>query len=163
MEFAWHQDSGYYWGEPHTPWISRWLALDDMSEANGTLYLLPPSALGEPAGGPVGSLGAVLPHALTPGTNDLVGYTGDARGTPVVVKAGGMALFASTTLHRSGANDTGAPRRAHLASYSPAKLDMLAGTTRQNVRFLARGRRTHADPMEVRPTETSVGLHAPRL
>lgn len=30
MEFAVHQDSGYMWGEPHTPWVTCWIALDDV-------------------------------------------------------------------------------------------------------------------------------------
>src|SRR5690606_23194315 len=38
--FAWHQDSGYsvYSGgaAPHEPYLTCWIALDDMSEANGT-------------------------------------------------------------------------------------------------------------------------------
>ena len=36
----------------------------------GVLFLLTPTPA--QAGGPVGSLGAVRPHALAPGTNDLV-------------------------------------------------------------------------------------------
>ena len=42
--FAWHQDSGYsvYRGgaEPHQPYLTCWIALDDMSAQNGTISVL---------------------------------------------------------------------------------------------------------------------------
>ena len=48
--FSWHQDSGYsvYDGgaERHAPYLTCWLALDDMSEENGTISLLPYSRAG---------------------------------------------------------------------------------------------------------------------
>lgn len=43
--FGWHQDGGYTTaeggGEPNTPHISVWCALDDMSEENGGLHVMP--------------------------------------------------------------------------------------------------------------------------
>src|SRR5215467_12082157 len=38
--FAWHQDSGYV-HENHTPYLTCWIALDDITEENGSVYLLP--------------------------------------------------------------------------------------------------------------------------
>ena len=50
MKFAWHQDSGYVkWYEPsadHKPYVTCWCTLDDVSEANGTVYILPHSRAG---------------------------------------------------------------------------------------------------------------------
>jgi ectoine hydroxylase-related dioxygenase (phytanoyl-CoA dioxygenase family) len=40
MPFSWHQDSGFI-DYPHRPYLTCWIALDDMTEANGTVYLLP--------------------------------------------------------------------------------------------------------------------------
>ena len=40
QSFAWHQDSGYV-AFPHRPYVTCWVALDDMSEANGTVSILP--------------------------------------------------------------------------------------------------------------------------
>src|SRR6266550_3268526 len=40
MTFGWHQDSGFI-EYPHRPYLTCWIALDDMTEANGTVYLLP--------------------------------------------------------------------------------------------------------------------------
>src|SRR5439155_3407598 len=44
-EFSWHQDSGYV-GPNHKPYVTCWCALDDVSEANGTVYILPYSVSG---------------------------------------------------------------------------------------------------------------------
>ena len=43
--FAWHQDSGYL-DVPHTPYVTVWAAVDDMTAENGTVSLLPYSEVG---------------------------------------------------------------------------------------------------------------------
>ena len=43
--FAWHQDSGYV-HEDHEPYLTCWIALDDVTEENGSVYLLPYSRSG---------------------------------------------------------------------------------------------------------------------
>ena len=52
MKFSWHQDSGYVkWYDPttsHRPYVTCWCTLDDVSEENGTVYLLPHSRAGNP-------------------------------------------------------------------------------------------------------------------
>jgi ectoine hydroxylase-related dioxygenase (phytanoyl-CoA dioxygenase family) len=108
MEFNWHQDSGYV-GHDHRPYVSCWCALDDMTEANGTVYILPYSRAGTRDRGE---------HVRQEGSNDLVGYHGDDPGVPVIVPAGSIAVFSSVTFHRSGANRTGAVRRVYLPQYS---------------------------------------------
>ena len=45
MAFSWHQDSGYL-GFPHTPYVTCWTAVDDMTLANGTAYVMPFSQIG---------------------------------------------------------------------------------------------------------------------
>jgi ectoine hydroxylase-related dioxygenase (phytanoyl-CoA dioxygenase family) len=40
IAFGWHQDSGFS-PYPHPPYLSCWIPLDDVTEANGTVYLLP--------------------------------------------------------------------------------------------------------------------------
>ena len=135
MEFSWHQDSGYMWGADHVPWVTCWAALDDMHvgpRANGTLFILPHQTA--PGSGKVGTLSAVAQHDMaTDGTNDLIGYRGSDPGEPVLMKAGGLAVFSSTTFHRSGRNDSNADRRAWLCTFSPATIELKEGTTRQNV------------------------------
>src|ERR1041385_7640115 len=42
MQFAWHQDSGYVSKNiAHKPYLTCWCTLDDVTEENGTVYLLP--------------------------------------------------------------------------------------------------------------------------
>ena len=43
--FSWHQDSGYV-HEKHEPYLTCWIALDDVTEENGSVYLLPYSRSG---------------------------------------------------------------------------------------------------------------------
>ena len=109
MKFGWHQDSGFIDYE-HPPYLTCWIALDDVSEANGTVYLLPYSRAGTRD---------VIEHVRDAETNDMVGYFGDDPGDPVIVPAGSVACFSSTLLHRSGPNSTDHVRRVYLAQYSP--------------------------------------------
>jgi ectoine hydroxylase-related dioxygenase (phytanoyl-CoA dioxygenase family) len=108
MKFGWHQDSGFI-PYAHAPYLTCWIPLDDVTEANGTVYLLPYSRAGT---------GDVVEHVRDEESNDLVGYFGDDPGDPVVVPAGSIACFSSTLFHRSGPNTTDHVRRVYLAQYS---------------------------------------------
>lgn len=109
MEFAWHQDSGYV-GHDHRPYVSFWIPLDDVNEENGTVYLLPYESAGTRDR---------VEHRRDESANDLRGYFGEDPGVPVIAEAGSIAVFSSTTFHRSGANRTDRTRRVYLAQYSP--------------------------------------------
>ncbi len=112
MTFSWHQDGG--WFTPDCPpYVSIWLALDDMTLENGTIYVLPQTRM-EHRGW--------LEHRVDPKTNDRIGYEGSDPGEPVFVPAGSMAVFSHQTLHRSGANTTKNMRRVYLAQYSCAPI-----------------------------------------
>jgi ectoine hydroxylase-related dioxygenase (phytanoyl-CoA dioxygenase family) len=108
MAFSWHQDSGFI-DHPHRPYLTCWIAHDDMTEANGTVYLLPYSRAGTRD---------VVRHARERESNDLVGYFGDDPGDPVIVPAGSIACFSTTLFHRSGPNTTERVRRVYVAQYS---------------------------------------------
>jgi ectoine hydroxylase-related dioxygenase (phytanoyl-CoA dioxygenase family) len=108
MPFSWHQDSGFI-EYPHLPYLTSWIALDDMTEANGTVSLLPYSRA---------HTRDVVTHARDEDSNDLVGYFGDDPGDPVIVPAGSIACFSSTLFHRSGPNTTDGVRRVYVAQYS---------------------------------------------
>ena len=112
MQFAWHQDSGFI-GYPHAPYLTCWIALDDVSEANGTVYLLPYARAGTRD---------VVEHVRDEETNDMIGYFGDDAGDPVVVPAGSIVCFSSTVFHRSGPNSTEHMRRVYVAQYSAVPL-----------------------------------------
>ena len=114
MKFAWHQDSGYVrFRDPsnvHQPYLTCWCALDDMTRENGTIAVLPHDR--------AGSRNTVFDHRREQGSNDLIGYEGEDPGELLEMPAGSIAVFSSTSLHRSGANTTARLRRAYLAQYS---------------------------------------------
>jgi len=108
LPFSWHQDSGYLPFD-HTPYITCWATLDDVTEENGTVYLLPYSRLG---------IKTRVTHVKDPQLNDMVGYFGKDPGDPVIVPAGSIAVFSSVCFHRSGANLTPRMRRVMLSQYA---------------------------------------------
>jgi ectoine hydroxylase-related dioxygenase (phytanoyl-CoA dioxygenase family) len=112
MRFGWHQDSGFI-GYAHAPYLTCWIALDDVSEANGTVYLLPYARAGTRD---------VVAHVRDEETNDMIGYFGADTGDPVIVPAGSIACFSSTVFHRSGPNTTSHVRRVYVAQYSAEPL-----------------------------------------
>lgn len=113
--FAWHQDSGYsvYNGgaERHNPFVTFWIALDDMSLENGTISVLPFPR--EP------SSRELLEHVWDDNVNAMVGYNGDDPGYLVEVAAGSLVAFSSRLLHKSGANKTNRPRRSYFIAFTP--------------------------------------------
>ena len=109
LPFIWHQDSAYIKRE-HKPFITLWCTLDDVSDASGTLRVLPYERAGTETR---------QPHILVdPPSPQMVGYFGDDPGDPVEVSAGSIAVLSSTTFHRSGPNVSDRMRRVYLVSYS---------------------------------------------
>ena len=113
MKFSWHQDSGYVSYPDHLPYLTCWCALDDMSEENGTIRVMPFSQVG---------IRSWVKHVKEEGTNDLVGYFGNEAGVRVNVPAGSIAVFTSVNFHCSGPNQTDKLRKAYLAQYSAEPL-----------------------------------------
>ena len=72
MKFSWHQDSGYVGYPDHKPYLTCWCALDDMSEENGTVYVMPFSRIG---------VRSWVKHIRDDESNDLVGYFGPEKGS----------------------------------------------------------------------------------
>lgn len=107
--FAWHQDSGYVDG-PHKQYVNCWMPLDDVSEENGTIYLLPYDRAGTRE---------KVEHKPLEGTKDRVGYFGPDPGIPAICPAGSIVVFSSVCFHRSGPNRSDNMRRAYATQYSP--------------------------------------------
>jgi len=114
IPFAWHQDSGYVKAgdrnTSHRPYLTCWVPLDDVSEENGTVYLLPHSR--------GGTSHTIHDHEREEGANALIGYTGDDPGIAIEVPAGTVVAFTSYNLHRSGPNTSLNLRRVYLPQYS---------------------------------------------
>jgi len=88
-----------------------WVALDDMSEENGTLYVLPFSRYEESRN--------IIPHRpVEEGAHEKIGYEGDDLGDPMIIPAGSIVVFTSRVFHRSGANVSDKPRRAFSSQYA---------------------------------------------
>lgn len=106
--FAWHQDGGYV-GFDHATYLSVWIAIDDTTEANGPVYVLPRNLRDDTS---------LAPHRWDEAGKEMVAYDGSDPGVAAIVPAGSVVAFSSATLHRSSPNTTDAPRRAYLAQYS---------------------------------------------
>lgn len=109
MKFSWHQDAGYIKHTKVKPYLTCWIALDDMTEENGTVYILPFSRAGSKD---------LVDHEEDAELHDQVGYKGDDPGIPAVVPAGTLVAFTSHTFHRSSSNQSNMMRRAYLIQYS---------------------------------------------
>ncbi len=106
--FSWHQDSGYV-HEDHEPYVTVWIALDDVTEENGPVYLLPY---------PRSGIRSYVKHITDPVSNDRVCYFGSDPGVPMTAPAGSIVVFSSVVMHRSGPNHTDRHRRVYIAQYS---------------------------------------------
>jgi hypothetical protein len=143
MPFSWHQDSGFI-DYPHRPYLTCWIALDDMTEANGTVYLLPYSRAGTRD---------VIKHIRDEESNDLVGYFGNDPGDPVIVPAGSIVCFSSTLFHRSGPNTTDRVRRAIFGRANPQRRRL----TTADARGASPGRGQAGELTE--PSRSDLGTH----
>lgn len=105
-DFPWHQDNGYVSIEPATN-LTIWIALDDVDERNGCVWVLPES-----------HRQGLLDHrsAGKDSWHLTVSVVGD--GVPAKLKAGEAVAFTGLTLHRSKLNHTDRPRRAFFIEYA---------------------------------------------
>jgi hypothetical protein len=74
---SWHQDSGYVPFD-HDPYLTVWVALDDVCEDSGPVRVIPCSELG---------IRTRVTHIPAADNGDLVGYFGRSRGVPGLVPA----------------------------------------------------------------------------
>ena len=81
----------------------------DVTEENGSVYLLPYSRSG---------IKSYIKHIRDPELNDMVCYFGTDPGIPMTAPAGSIVVFSSVVIHRSGPNQTDRHRRVYLAQYS---------------------------------------------
>jgi ectoine hydroxylase-related dioxygenase (phytanoyl-CoA dioxygenase family) len=99
--FAWHQDEVNTPADP--PFFNMWIALSDMDLDNGCLWTLPGVALDR-----------VLPHEQTPEGLCAWPLDGAEQGMPLRMRRGDICMMGSKTLHKSGGNGSGRPRKAML-------------------------------------------------
>jgi hypothetical protein len=110
--FRWHQDSPY-WAHFH-PDVERlpnvMLALDDATERNGCLRVIPGSHRNGMLPGLEGE-GRLGPLFTNPANFDA------SLQVPIVLSAGSLVFFSPSVVHGSGPNDSAEPRRALIFTY----------------------------------------------
>jgi len=113
VEFPWHQDSTHRrYGRPEWrdangrgSYVQTVLALDDVTEDNGPLQLVPESCK-------LGHL-AVSPEGRLP-----EGSVDSSKAVSATMPAGGLLLFGPYTLHRSRPNQSRGPRRVFINGFA---------------------------------------------
>jgi len=117
----WHQDISFY---PHTndDLLAAGLALDDCTEENGCMLMVPGS-----------HKGPVLDHHQDGVFVGAIDATRDdvdlSRAVTVPVKAGGMSLHHVRTLHGSALNTSSRPRRLLLFQFTAVDAWPLSGVS----------------------------------
>lgn len=109
-EFPWHQDDGYTEVEP-SPYLTLWLAVNDVTIENGCVWFLPGS-----------HKNGVVPHEETPIGKSCYSLDDPYQGVPAPLAAGSVAVFWSRTMHKSGLNVSNGMRKAFVIQYSHAGL-----------------------------------------
>lgn len=109
-QFPWHQDDGYTPVTP-SPYLTLWLAINDVTVENGSIWVLPGS-----------HKKGLLPHEDTSIGKSCYSLDEPEQGVPVPLKAGSMAVFWSLTVHKSGLNVTDGVRKAFVIQYAVAGL-----------------------------------------
>jgi len=121
-EFPWHQDNGYVSIEPATN-VTIWVALDDVDERNGCVWVVP----GSHAKG-------LLDHRAKSAETWHLTLDFEGEGVPAILKAGEAVAFTGLTLHRSKLNHTDKARRAFFMEYADvASTYQRAGQDRQSI------------------------------
>jgi ectoine hydroxylase-related dioxygenase (phytanoyl-CoA dioxygenase family) len=106
--FPWHQDNGYTAISPATN-ITIWIALDDVDQRNGCVWIVPKS-----------HERGLLPHGMAGPDNWYLQVDVETDGIPAEMKAGEAVVFHGLTLHRSLLNHSDQPRRAFFVEYADA-------------------------------------------
>lgn len=126
---SWHQDSGYWTTIAPPALVSCWTALDDATEANGCVMMIPGSH----------KLG-VIKHERGEDTFLHVRGLDLSTAVPVVLPAGGVSFHHSCTVHGSGPNRTPHSRRGLVLSYVRADSQWVGDPARKPSFPLLRGR-----------------------
>ena len=129
----WHQDSTYFYLEPHLH-VTAWVALSDASVEAGCMQALPGS-----------HRWGAFEHDDQPGPMNMIrrgqGISGrfdGAQGTFMPVRAGQMSLHHTDLVHASGANDSDDRRIGLAISYIPAHVRPIGGVQPSALRVRGR-------------------------
>ena len=109
----WHQDNGYWRCQP-ADLVSIWIALDDVDEENGCMYVIPGS-----------HMSGQMKHSRSK-TDDgntskilLTTQIDESKAVPIPLSAGYAMVFHCLTLHATLPNCSSRDRRAMVINYMP--------------------------------------------
>lgn len=111
----WHQDSTYFYLEPHLH-VTAWVALSDASVQAGCMQMLP----GSHRWGAFEHDDQPGPHNMIRRGQGISGRFDDTQGVFTPVMAGQMSLHHTDVVHASGANDSDDRRIGLAISFIPA-------------------------------------------
>lgn len=111
--YGWHQDNGYGELSPDTA-LSVLMALDDVDEENGCLWMLP----GSHKAGIIEAGRANLANKMSLSDNDLT--MDEAAAVPIHMKAGDCIFVHGYTVHKSNGNFSDRDRRLLFVRYAEA-------------------------------------------
>jgi non-heme Fe2+,alpha-ketoglutarate-dependent halogenase len=111
----WHQDSTYFYLEPHEH-VTAWVALSNASVEAGCMRVLP----GSQRWGAFDHDDKPEPLNMIRRGQGISGRFDDATGSLMPVRAGEMSLHHTDLVHASGANDSDDRRIGYAISYIPA-------------------------------------------
>lgn len=120
-EFPWHQDNGYADIINPRSNVTIWVALDDVDECNGCVWVVPGS-----------HRQGLLDHRPASADNWHLNVPVEGDGIPARLQAGEAIAFTGLTLHRSKYNQTDKPRRGFFMEY--ADIRSRRGRTLQDTR-----------------------------
>jgi phytanoyl-CoA hydroxylase len=133
IEKTYHQDSPYFTIEPMAM-VTAWVAIDDVSEENGCMWVVPGShKQGAVEHSEVWMVGDRQDKKVPDAAMDLT------RERPIVMTAGSCSLHHSLLLHRSGANTSNRFRRGLATHYMTAQSRWTGDPAKQPVYRLLAG------------------------
>jgi len=132
---GWHQDYGYWQCIDPPEMLTAWVALDDVSEENGCMQVVP----GSHKWGLVPE-GNFFDHDLQALEERITAASGKTFQTaPCILPAGALSFHHCMTLHGSGPNLSQRPRRSLVVHLLPEGTRYRAGSPSEghmNVRLL---------------------------
>ena len=104
----WHQDAAYWINMPDKRAVSCWIALDEVTEANGCMWFISKENQSD-----------LLPHQAMPNGGALHCQPDTSSAECVPLHLGGCTFHDGFTLHFSKGNTTASQRRALILNFRP--------------------------------------------
>lgn len=128
--FGWHRDSDWCRGLPgvhYVPYISVWIALDDVDEHNGCLRIRPGSHLSRVPWAQHAN-GSGDSHSLAAGASEAQRDSEEGVMQPLCLKAGAAVIMRDRVEHASGPNASRHVRRAWMPQFSAGEIAVGKGS-----------------------------------